>query len=97
MAKEKVPTDPRLAFAYFVSRCGEGYGKELMLAGKTQTQARNCIIHDLLNFAAGEACRVARSEGREPDREKWLKAVTDAFERAVERTKPSIQPEKVGA
>ena len=84
----QVPEDPWMAFAYFVSRCGEGFGKELLAQGKTETQARNIIIGCFLGFASGEACRVARSEGREPDIEKWRKATEDAFARASKRTAP---------
>lgn len=91
--EDGVPVNFRMAFAYFVSRCGEGYGKELMKEGKTPTQARNAIIHDLLAFAAGEACRVARSEGREPDVTKWRVATERAFERAVIRTAKQAEPD----
>lgn len=83
---ENVPDDPWYAFAYLVSRCGEGFGGELMRQGRTDTQARNAVIGCLLDFAAGEACRVARKEGREPDHSKWKNAADDAFERAVKRT-----------
>ncbi len=87
-----VPVNYRMAFAYFVSRCGEGYGNELIREGKTPTQARNAIIHDLLAFASGEACRLARSEGREPDVTKWRIATERAFERAVIRTAKAATP-----
>lgn len=83
---KKAPIDPWKAFAYFVSKCSEGFGAELMREGKTETEARNAIIWCLLDFAAGEACRIARHEGREPDQEKWTSAVNDVFERAVKRT-----------
>lgn len=82
----EVPADSAKAFAFFVNKCGAGYGGELLREGKTETEARNIIIHHFLDFAAGEACRVARREGREPDFEKWTKAVNNAFERAVKRT-----------
>jgi hypothetical protein len=85
-AKQKVPVDPVKAFAFFVSKCGEGLGRELLAKGLTETQARNAIIGYLLDFAAGEACRIARREEREPDHRKWTKAVDGAFERAVQRT-----------
>lgn len=85
-----VPTDPVMAFAYFVGKCAEGCGKELMASGKTETEARNAIIHYFLDFAAGEACRIARREGREPNRAKWSKAVKSAFIRAVERTAAKV-------
>lgn len=89
---KRVPKDPWHAFAWFVSRCGEGFGRELMERGKTATQARNTIIGCFLDMAAGEACRLARSEGREPDPAKWRKAVDDAFERAVKRTATTMKP-----
>lgn len=79
-------SDPYEAFAYFVGKCAEGFGIELMHGGKTDTQARNTIIGCLLAFAAGEACRIARREGRDPDPTRWAKATTDAFDRAVKRT-----------
>lgn len=87
-----IPSDAREAFAYFVSRCAEGYGSELMKQGKTATQAKNAIIHHFLAFASGEACRIARSEGREPDITKWRGASDRAFERAVERTSAKTRP-----
>jgi hypothetical protein len=91
--KDDVPDDPHMAFAYFVGKCAEGYGGELLKQGKTDTEARNAVIHRFLDFAAGEACRIARREGRVPDPEKWRKAVDDAFARAMARTtKPSEKP-----
>lgn len=78
--------DPWNAFAFFVSKCASGFGKELIQQGRTDVQARNAVIGCFLDFAAGEACRIARREGREPDHEKWTQAVNDAFERAVKRT-----------
>lgn len=84
--KKKAPVDPWGAFAYFVSKCADGFGRELIEQGKTETQARNAIIGCFLDFAAGEACRVARGEGRDPNSAKWRKATDDAFERAVKRT-----------
>lgn len=83
---DQTPIDPYNAFAFFVSKCAEGFGAELMKNGKTDTQARNTIVGCFLDFAAGEACRIARREGREPDPDKLAKAVTDAFNRAVKRT-----------
>lgn len=94
MPKQKVPTDPRMAFAYFVSRCAEGYAKELLAEGKTPTEAKNAIIHHFLDFAAGEACRIAVSENRKPDHAKWHKATNAAFTKAIERT---TNPEPVPA
>ena len=70
----EIPDDPYMAFAVLVSRCGNGLMKELMETGKTETQARNAVIHCFLDFASGESCRVARREGREPDRDKWRAA-----------------------
>ncbi len=84
----EVPDDPYLAFATLVSGCGNGLMKELILSGRTETQARNAVIHCFLAFASGEACRVARREGREPDKEKWTAATDKAFEKAVKRTAP---------
>ena len=84
----EVPDDPYLAFARLVSACGNGLMKELVAGGKTETQARNAVIHCFLAFASGEACRVARREGREPDKERWTKATDTAFEKAVKRTTP---------
>jgi hypothetical protein len=92
----EVPDDAWKAFAFFVGKCAEGFGKELLEQGKTDTQARNAVIGCLLDFAAGEACRITRREGRDPDPAKWLKATQDAFERAVMRTMaqpPSPQPD----
>jgi hypothetical protein len=82
----KVPQDSYGAFAYFVSHCASGLLKELVENGNTDTQARNYVIHCFLDIASGEACRMARREGRDPDREKWRKATEDAFVRAVKRT-----------
>jgi hypothetical protein len=80
------PADPIGAFAWFVSRCAEGLGKELLESGRTETQSRNTVIHLLLDFAAGEACRVARREGRVPDPAKWNAAANTAFDAALKRT-----------
>jgi hypothetical protein len=90
---DEAPINPWQAFAFFVSKCSEGFGQELMCEGKTETQARNAVIGCLLDFAAGEACRIARREGREPSHERWTKAVNDAFERAVRRTESAQQGE----
>lgn len=87
--QQDVPADPIGAFAYFVSKCASGFGTELMRRGRTATQARKMIVGCFLDFAAGEACRIARSEGREPDPKKWKTATDRAFERAVARTKPT--------
>lgn len=86
---DKVPDDPYGAFAFFVSRCASGLYQELLEKGKTDTDARNAVIHCFLDFAAGEACRVARSESREPDWDKWRKATDIAFDHAVKRTEPA--------
>lgn len=85
-ALSKVPDDPYGAFAWFVSHCASGLYKELIAKGKTDTQARNSVIGCFLDFASGEACRIARREEREPDREKWRKVTDEAFERATKRT-----------
>lgn len=84
---DKVPDDPYGAFAWFVSQCASGLYKELLEKGRTDTDARNAVIHCFLDFASGEACRIARREGREPDHDKWRKATDAAFERAVKRAK----------
>ena len=84
--KRRAPVDPWKAFVYFVGKCAEGFGSELIQHGKTPTQARNAVIGCFLDMAAGEACRVARSEGREPNPAQWRKATNAAFKRAVERT-----------
>ena len=86
MTDPKIPTDPVKAFAYLVSKCASGLYLELVDAGRTDTNARSQIIFMFLDFAAGETCRVARREGREPRFDKWTAATTDAFERAVKRT-----------
>lgn len=86
MTKERAPLDPWKAFAFFVSKCATGFGRELMKSGKTETQARNAVVRCFLDMAAGEACRIARREGRKPDLAKWRKATNDAFDHAVERT-----------
>lgn len=85
-ALSKVPDDPYGAFAWFVSHCSSGLYKELVAKGRTDTQARNAIVACFLDFASGEACRIARREGREPDHEKWRSATDAAFYRAVKRT-----------
>ena len=85
-AKNRVPIAPRKAFAYFVSKCASGCGKELIEQGLTDVQACNAVIHMLLDFAAGEACRIARRDGRKPSIKKWREATKTAFEAAVERT-----------
>lgn len=82
-ARGDVPDDPYKAFAWMVSRCASGLCAELTKAGKTETQARNAVVHLLLRFAAGEACRIAREEGREPDPQKWLSATSGHFQRAA--------------
>jgi hypothetical protein len=82
-----IPKDPWKAFAYLVGKCASGFGRELMEGGKTEKAARNAIIGCFLAMAAGEACRIARGEGREPNHCKWRKATDDAFRRAVVRTK----------
>lgn len=84
-----LPDDPVMVFAVLVSKCANGLCRELMDAGKTETQARNAVVHYFLDFASGEACRIARQEGRDPDRNKWLAAVNGAFDRAVARTAES--------
>lgn len=81
-----MPTDPWGAFAYLVSKYARGVARELVEQGKTMTEARNAVIHCFLNFAAGEACRIAREEGREPDLSRWQTAADTAFTRAVART-----------
>ena len=83
----RIPPDPHKAFAWFVSKCGTGFCHEMIALGKTPTQARNSVIQMLLAFAAGEACRIAREENREPNIDKWSKATAAAFNSAVERTK----------
>lgn len=55
-------------------------------AGYNETQARNQTINLLLQMAAGEACRVARKEGREPDPNLWAAATRAAFKGAVRYT-----------
>jgi hypothetical protein len=85
-AEVELPSDPTKAFAYLVSRCASGLCVELIEGGLTDTQARNQIIHHFLAFAAGEACRIARSEEREPNPEKWAAATRRAFDQAVKRT-----------
>ena len=82
----EIPDDPWGAFGYLVSRCASGILAELVDKGRSETETRNAIIHSFLDMAAGEACRVARREGREPDPNKWRKAVDRAFEKAVKRT-----------
>lgn len=84
------PSDSWKAFAYFVGKCCDGFGRELLQSGMTDTQARNTIIGLLIDFAAGEACRVARGEGREPDPSKWCKVTNDAIKRAIARTAPKV-------
>lgn len=81
-----VPDDPWRVFAWFMNRCASGFGDELMRGGKTETQARNTVVRCFLQMAAGEACRIARTAGREPDPEKWKEATTDAFDRAFRYT-----------
>lgn len=88
---DEVPADPYGAFAWFVSHCASGLYKELLERGKTDTEARNAVIHCFLDFASGEACRIAKREGREPDHDKWRDATDRAFERAIKRT--DITPE----
>lgn len=84
-----VPEDPYGAFAWMVSKCASGLYGELLQKGKTDTEARNAVIHCFLDFASGEACRVADREGRKPDQEKWRKATDDAFARACKRLNPN--------
>lgn len=82
----EAPPDSYKAFAYFVRKCAIGLYTELVEQGKTDAQARNAVIHSFLDMASGEACRVARGEGREPDPEKWRKSTDEAFARAIKRT-----------
>lgn len=84
-ALNTVPADPYGAFAWFVSQCASGLYKELLEKGKTDTEARNAVIHCFLDFASGEACRIARREGRKPSAAKWRKATDHAFKRAIKR------------
>jgi hypothetical protein len=88
-ALSEVPSDPYGAFAWMVSQCASGLYKELLEKGKTDTAARNSVIHCFLDFASGEACRIARREGREPDHDKWRRATDEAFEKAIKRTEPN--------
>jgi len=90
----EAPPDSYKAFALFVSKCASGLYTELVEQGKTDVQARNAVIHSFLDMASGEACRVARNEGREPDPEKWRKATDDAFARAIKRTLAQRQGER---
>jgi hypothetical protein len=62
---------------------------ELSEQGLSDTEARTSIIHDLIACASGEACRIARKEGRDPDINKWRAATERAFLHAVERTLPA--------
>lgn len=89
----KVPTDPYDAFAWFVSQCASGLYGELLEKGKTDTEARNTVIHCFLDFASGEACRIARREGRDPDHDKWRAATDGAFERAAKRVAEPETPQ----
>lgn len=82
----RVPKDPYGAFAWFVSHCASGLYGELLKKGHTDTEARNAVIGCFLDFAGGEACRIARREGRAPDPEKWRAATDAAFDRALKRT-----------
>lgn len=92
-----LPEDPSKAFAALVGMCATAYGRELMdREGITDTQARNVVIQAFLDMAAGEACRIARGEDREPDPEKWRKATSAAFEKAVERTAKADSPKRGG-
>jgi len=83
----EVPADSWGAFTYLVGKCATGVARELVEQGKTPVQARNAVINAFIAMAAGEACRVAREEGRRPSAAKWRKATNDAFARAVKRTK----------
>ena len=85
---EHTPKDTWGAFGYLVSKCASGAYQELIERGKTDTQARNAIIHSFLDMASGEACRIARREGRAPDKEKWQAAIDAAWDRAIKRTDP---------
>ncbi|MFN3891942.1 MAG: hypothetical protein ACK4MV_16225 [Beijerinckiaceae bacterium] len=80
--------NPISFFASMVSRCANGLLAELKDAGLSEDQGKTKIVHLLIDFAAGEACRIARRNGREPDRDKWLAAVNRAFDEAVARTAP---------
>jgi hypothetical protein len=91
-AMPKVPDDPWGAFAFFMNSCATGFARELVAAGKSETEARNSVIGCFLQMAAGEACRIARREGREPDVKKWRKATADAFKRAVQYTASTPSP-----
>jgi hypothetical protein len=82
----EVPEDTWGAFGYLVSRCASGVYTELVAKGKTDAEARNAVIHTFLDMACGEACRIARREGREPNKDKWQAAVDAAWSRAVKRT-----------
>lgn len=60
----------------------------ITMAGQTETQARNEVIGMLTQMAAGEACRVARAEGREPDHERWRTFTDKCFSKACRYTSP---------
>jgi hypothetical protein len=65
------------------------YYLELLDAGKTDIEARNIIIHDLILLASCEACRIARSEDREPSRDLWHVAADWAFDLAA--AQPAVE------
>ena len=88
----KVPKEPLAAFAYLTSCCANGAAKELIKAGRSSTESQNLIIASLLAFASGAACRLARAEGRVPNKTKWRRATSAAFDAAVRRTAPKDKP-----
>ena len=53
MADLKVPNDSWGAFAFLVSKCAEGFARELVDQGKSPTQARRAVVECFLNMAAG--------------------------------------------
>jgi hypothetical protein len=86
VVKQIAKMEATKAFALLVSKCASGLLRDLVETGKTETEARNAIVRYFLDFASGEACRIARGEGREPDQSKWQAATEAAFARAVKRT-----------
>ena len=93
----EVPTDPYGAFGWMVSHCASGLYKELVAKGYTDTKARNAIVHTFLDMAAGEACRIAIREEREPNPEKWRTATDAAFSKAIKRTADKAAADANGA
>lgn len=70
-------------------RCA-AFVEEALEAGMDEAQATTAVVDLMIQCAAGTACRVRRHLlGGEPNEERWQAVTGNAFNRAVEYTKPT--------